>query len=105
MLETEIFAVAARLHVVMRRSLGRVTDVQWMTKNRDYAFEIIRLAREKADPELLDLAAKLEALLVARQQGPMPVQAATGPGHAPAPAPASRPAAEPAASRYVGSLR
>ena len=66
MLEMETFAIAARLHVVMRRALGRVTDVDWMTRNRDYAREVIRLARGHTDAELLGLADKFEAILVSQ---------------------------------------
>jgi hypothetical protein len=44
MLESEKFAIAAHLHVVMRRVHGRVTDVEWMIKSADYAREIIRVA-------------------------------------------------------------
>ena len=66
MLEMETFAIAARLHVVMRRALGRVTDVEWMTRNRDYAREVIRLARGHTDAELLGLADKFEAILLSQ---------------------------------------
>jgi hypothetical protein len=61
-LETEAFSLAARLYVVMRQKLGRITDVQWMLKNPEYAVEIIRLAREQGGSELPVLADKFEAI-------------------------------------------
>ena len=110
MLEMETFAIAARLHVVMRRALGRVTDVDWMTRNRDYAREVIRLARGHTDAELLGLADKFEAILASQSSAePAPLRAVpqasketrerretTGAPavHVPPPAP-----------RYVGRLR
>lgn len=61
MLESEKFALAARLHVCLRRKVGRVTDVEWMVRNNEYAREIVRFAREQGDVELGELAQKLEA--------------------------------------------
>ncbi len=63
MLDSEKFAIAAHLHVVMRRVHGRVTDVEWMMKSPEYAREIIRVARAETNPDLLRLADKLEAAL------------------------------------------
>ncbi len=110
MLEMETFAIAARLHVVMRRAAGRVTDVDWMVRNRDYAREVIRLARLHADAELLALADKFEVSLVQvrapeaalhRVAAPVAVQA-RGRAERPEP-PATH--AMPAVPRYVGRLR
>ena len=47
MLPSEKLAIAAHLHVLLRRKTGRVTDTEWMANNPDYAGEVIRLAREK----------------------------------------------------------
>lgn len=63
MLESERFAIAAHLHVVLRRTNGRVTDVEWMIKSPEYAREIIRVARTEPHPDLHKLADKLEAAL------------------------------------------
>jgi hypothetical protein len=105
----ETFAIAARLHVVMRRALGRVTDVEWMTRSREYANEVIRLARLHADPELLDLADKLEASLAAQRVAEVAPRRVT-PVAANQPAlPKSIPAPAvhglPSVPRYVGRLR
>jgi len=60
------FAIAAHLHVLLRRKTGRVTDTEWMATNADYAREIVRHAREKAGhEELLPWAEKLEAAIPA----------------------------------------
>lgn len=64
MLASEKLAIAAHLHVLLRRKTGRVTDTQWMADNADYATEIIRFARQSAQEdghvELVAWADKLE---------------------------------------------
>ena len=44
MLESEKLALAAHLHVVLRRRVGRVTDVEWLVRDMAYAREILALA-------------------------------------------------------------
>ncbi|MFZ5487364.1 MAG: hypothetical protein AB7E10_07205 [Burkholderiaceae bacterium] len=99
MLESEKLAIAAHLHVLLRRKTGRVTDTEWMACNADYAREIVRFARQRAaedqTPELSEWADKLE-----RAMGVMGAGAALP--QAPAPAP---PPAPPEAPRYVGGIR
>ncbi|MDO9480783.1 MAG: hypothetical protein Q8S96_02235 [Hydrogenophaga sp.] len=67
MSQSETFATAAHMHVLLRRKTGRVTDTEWMATNAVYATEIVRFAREKADSEghtdLLPWADKLEAAI------------------------------------------
>ncbi|MFT4190560.1 MAG: hypothetical protein QM617_03425, partial [Comamonas sp.] len=41
-------AIAARLHVLLRRETGRIVDTDWLAENEEYAGEILRLAREHA---------------------------------------------------------
>ena len=64
MSEHDKIAIAARLHVLMRRLLGRVTDVEWMVASPDYARELVRLARAAPHAELHQWADKLEAAVV-----------------------------------------
>lgn len=64
MTESERVAIAARLHVALRRKTGRVTDTEWMATNIEYAAELVRFARAHAhqtqDTELDAMAAQLE---------------------------------------------
>jgi hypothetical protein len=64
MLVSEKIAIAAHLHVLLRRKTGRVTDTEWMAQNHEYAAEIVRFARAKAmedgHPDLAEWAGKLE---------------------------------------------
>ena len=63
MASSERVAIAAHLHVALRRKAGRVTDTDWMASNDEYAREIVRVARAKAhedgDEALAELANKL----------------------------------------------
>lgn len=63
----DLFAVAAHLHVVLRRKTGRVTDTEWMVSNAEYAIAMVAYARAKAasdgHTDLVPLADKLEALI------------------------------------------
>lgn len=67
MSQNEAFAAAAHLHVLLRRTTGRVTDTEWMVVNAEYARAIVRFARDKAASDglhdLLPLADRLEALV------------------------------------------
>ena len=67
MSSSEKIAIAAHLHVLLRRKTGRVTDTEWMAGNAEYAAEITRFAREKAvEDGHADLAAwadKLEEIM------------------------------------------
>jgi hypothetical protein len=64
MLNSEKLAIAAHLHVLLRRKTGRVTDTEWMAANTEYAAEIIRFARAAAQSDghadLGEWAGKLE---------------------------------------------
>jgi len=71
-------AIAAHLHVLMRRKTGRVTDTEWMASNAEYAAEIIRLARASAEQDghadLAELADKLEAAVLKTQTHTAPAR-------------------------------
>ena len=64
MSEADKLAIAAHLHVLLRRKTGRVTDTEWMAVNAEYALEIVRFARQRAqedgEPELAEWAARLD---------------------------------------------
>ena len=65
--DTDTLAIAAHLHVLLRRKTGRVTDTEWMAVNADYAREIVRFARQHAVednlPELAEWADRLDHVL------------------------------------------
>lgn len=78
MLVSEKLAIAAHLHVLLRRKTGRVTDTEWMASNLEYGLEIVRFTRAKAledgHPDLNDWADKLErALLESGKAAPKPL--------------------------------
>lgn len=81
MLASQKLAIAAHLHVLLRRKTGRVTDTEWMAANAEYAKEIIRFSRAKAledgHPDLAEWAGKLEQAVFEPASAPKPlVQAA-----------------------------
>ena len=77
MLTSQKLAIAAHLHVLLRRKTGRVTDTEWMAGNADYAREIIRFSRAKAledgHPELAEWAGKLEQAVFEPVLAPRPL--------------------------------
>lgn len=68
MLTSQKLAIAAHLHVLLRRKTGRVTDTEWMADNLEYAMEIVRFTRAKAvednHPDLNEWADKLERVVM-----------------------------------------
>lgn len=77
MLASQKLAIAAHMHVLLRRKTGRVTDTEWMAENLEYALEVVRFARVKADedghPELHEWADKLESAVLSRPEAPAKV--------------------------------
>ncbi|QDL56133.1 hypothetical protein [Rhodoferax aquaticus] len=77
MLSSETLAIAAHLHVLLRRKTGRVTDTEWMASNADYAAEIVRFARASAKSDgHTDLADWADKLARATQQDHAPTPSA-----------------------------
>ncbi|HEY0201717.1 MAG TPA: hypothetical protein VGC24_08495 [Burkholderiaceae bacterium] len=95
MTDSDRIAIAAHLHVLLRRKTGRVTDTEWMAVNGEYAAEVVRFARAKAEeddhPDLAEWAGKLEramAELRPARRAPLLQEAANAlHGHPPAAAP------------------
>lgn len=105
MSESNRVAVAAHLHLMMRRRLGRVTDVEWMANNREYALAMVRLCREAApDVELQEWAEKLAQTYGRGDPAKAPaeglIEAPIALGHGVRHAVAAEPK-----TRYVASLR
>lgn len=102
--ESDRLAIAAHLHVLLRRKLGRVTDTEWMASDASYAQEIVRLCRAQADTELQAWADKLERAVPGARPKPPAVE--EGPREAPAaPSALAHRRAAPIEQRYVGRLR
>jgi hypothetical protein len=100
MLVSEKLAIAAHLHVLLRRKTGRVTDTEWMAQNAAYAVEIVRFARAKArednHPDLAEWAGKLEqAVLQPSPTTPKPLAQAALQAFRSRPAPPPPPVSSP----------
>lgn len=109
--DSDTLAIAAHLHVLLRRKTGRVTDTEWMAVNADYAREIVRFARQHAvednAPELAEWADRLDHVLHAAPapaaRRPLLDVAAQAVRQRVAPPPP--PAAPVELPRYVGGIR
>jgi hypothetical protein len=55
-----LFALAGRIHVLLRREYNRIIDDEWMCTDEGYAREVIKLARSAGSDELLALAERVE---------------------------------------------
>ncbi|UCU99535.1 hypothetical protein [Acidovorax radicis] len=115
MSDSDKLAIAAHLHVLLRRKTGRVTDTEWMAVNADYALEIVRFARQRARedavPELAEWADRLDHAIHAAPtvapHRPMKdvVTQAVRQHMEPPPPPPSPPQPAPELPRYVGGIR
>lgn len=50
--DSVILGLLGRIHVLMRRVANRITDVEYMRVNKDYAREIVGLASATGNAEL-----------------------------------------------------
>lgn len=100
--DSHIYGLLGRIHVLMRRTLNRITDVEYMRINADYTREILRIAMGTESTELHELCAKLRVAM--ELDGPAP------------PAPKEKtftfglggrkdPPPEEGDERYIGTLR
>lgn len=56
------FSLMARLHVILRRQNGRVTDIEYMRVNPAYCRTILDLALELPNADLHEICLKLEEI-------------------------------------------
>ncbi|AWI53989.1 hypothetical protein DEH84_11540 [Aquabacterium olei] len=104
-------ALAARIHVALRRKTGRVTDTEWLAQDPTYATEIIRMCRAEGDAELVGLADKLDAAMqtlrprVVRPVAPPPVAVVPAWADSSMQLEAERERERKIEQRYVGRLR
>lgn len=98
MVDSEKFALAARLYVLLKRKTGRSIDAAHIINSKEYAREVIATAREARDPDLEILLDRFERELFGK---------VTRPASATAPAAAAETTAQPVAvpGKYVGMLR
>ena len=82
MTHADKIAIAAHMNILLRRHLGRMTDVEYMAKNPDYARELIHLAQSSPHEDLHTWAAKLQAVHAANPTGTDDASRATSSGHA-----------------------
>jgi hypothetical protein len=57
-----LFSLAGRMHVLLRREINRIVDVEWMCADAAYTREVIKLARSVDSDELHKLADRVEAV-------------------------------------------
>ena len=56
------FSLMARLHVILRRQNGRVTDIEYMRVNPGYCRAILDLALELPNQDLHEICQKLDEI-------------------------------------------
>lgn len=61
--DSYIYGLLGRIHVLMRRTVNRITDVEYMRVNADYAREIVRIGETTGNADLFDLCAKLKVAM------------------------------------------
>jgi hypothetical protein len=111
MTEAEKTGIAAHLYVTLRRSANRVIDVEWMSKNEEYAREVIHLARQQGSEELKHYADRYEELVfgvtspVAPIVKPVVFETTTDVGNVPVFEEPDEEDLPSTASRYIGALR
>lgn len=99
--DSVIYGLLGRIHLLMRRTCNRITDVEYMRANKDYAREIVRLASAAGNDELAALAGRLRVAM----ELDAPVEAKVeAPGLLDR-LRSARPSATHPTQRYVGSLR
>jgi hypothetical protein len=58
--ESQAFGLMGRLHVLLRREIGRVTDIKYMSTNPEYCLHVLELAGSTANTDLHVMCQKLE---------------------------------------------
>lgn len=59
-LENQAFALMARLHVILRRQTGRVTDIEYMRIDPVYCRHVLNLAQTLQNDDLPPICEKLQ---------------------------------------------
>lgn len=61
-LENQAFSLMGRLHVVLRRETGRITDVEYMRIDPAYCRHLIEVAQQSGNVDLEKIGDRLEAI-------------------------------------------
>ncbi|GGY82850.1 hypothetical protein GCM10011613_29610 [Cellvibrio zantedeschiae] len=64
-LESQAFGLMGRLHVLLRREIGRVTDIKYMSTNPEYCLHVLELANSTSNTDLHTMCHKLEDIYFA----------------------------------------
>lgn len=102
-LENQAFALMSRLHVILRRQKGRITDIEYMRIDPGYCKHVLEMALRLDGDDLHQICARLEELYF----GPNGLFVRTLP-RAPLPAtgtPTPAPQKKDVDLAYVGRLR
>lgn len=62
LLESQAFGLMGRLHVLLRREIGRVTDIKYMSIDAEYCRHVLELAAAVNNPDLQAMSQKLAAI-------------------------------------------
>jgi hypothetical protein len=61
--DSVIYSLLGRIHLLMRRQINRITDVEYMRVSKEYSREIVRLGLETGHPELVELCERLRVAM------------------------------------------
>jgi len=64
-MESQAFGLMGRLHVLLRREIGRVTDIKYMSTNPEYCLHVLELANSTSNTDLQAMSHKLEEIYFA----------------------------------------
>ena len=103
--DSVLYGLLGRIHLLMRRVANRITDVEYMRVNKDYAREIVRLGAATGNPELAELCSRLrQAMELDPPAAPAEPRREAQPGLLERLRSARSGATHPT-ERYIGSLR
>lgn len=66
-LDTQAFALMSRLHVILRRECGRITDIEYMRQNPGYCEHVLDLAARMPTDTLPEICARLREIFFGEQ--------------------------------------
>lgn len=61
-LENQAFALMARLHVIIRRQSGRVTDIEYMRIDPVYCRHVLNMAQDMPNEDVAPICEKLQEI-------------------------------------------